>query len=444
MPSGQEYGNRLQNEIRRTLSQYLASLEKELHTLTNTFSSSVTRVRQSLEPIQNLEVPTAVGVIQDLVSEAAEHRRAETSFLADFAYSLRQKETQEDILNSLLDGAHRYAPRTALFVARSEQFIGWSSRGFSEGLARQLSQFSLAHSESPILQGAMTGDRVFSADDPSREDKLSQILRSEAVAPWYAFPLKVLRRPLAVLLVASDSEQSCDVASLSIVMNLTGLCIENLALKILQEISLSATAEARVSAPARSGEPTAESRAKPAESEVVPAQTALAGSLKVETASPGEGSGVEPALVSEVSSATPMAAAAGAIVEAPEAVSQPVRDGARFVSDSITDRAYGPMEAVRELTEEERHHSEAKRFARLLVSEIKLYNEQKLVDGRRSKDIYVRLKRDIDRSRDMYEKRVSPVVARKIDYFHDELIRILGENDPSALGSDYPGPRVEG
>jgi hypothetical protein len=78
------------------------------------------------------------------------------------------------------------------------------------------------------------------------------------------------------------------------------------------------------------------------------------------------------------------------------------------------------------------------------VSEIKLYNEQRVAEGRGNRDLYVRLKRDIDRSREMYDKRVSPLVARKVDYFHDELIRILGENDPSKLGSDYPGSRVEG
>jgi hypothetical protein len=95
------------------------------------------------------------------------------------------------------------------------------------------------------------------------------------------------------------------------------------------------------------------------------------------------------------------------------------------------------------LAEEERLHSDAKRFARLLVSEIKLYNEQRVVEGRENRDVYVRLKRDIDRSREMYEKRVAPSVSRRIDYFHDEIIRILGDNDPLTLGSDYPGPRIE-
>jgi hypothetical protein len=100
------------------------------------------------------------------------------------------------------------------------------------------------------------------------------------------------------------------------------------------------------------------------------------------------------------------------------------------------------LREVQPLTEEEKLHADAKRFARLLASEIKLYNEDRVREGRAKKDLYVRLKRDIDRSREMYEKRVSSVVTKKADYFHDELLRILAENDPVMLGSEYPGPRI--
>jgi len=78
----------------------------------------------------------------------------------------------------------------------------------------------------------------------------------------------------------------------------------------------------------------------------------------------------------------------------------------------------------------------------LLVSEIKLYNEQKVSEGRRNHDLYDRLKEDIDKSRQMYEKRVAPVVAGKFDYFYDELVNTLAEGDSAKLGSDYPGPTV--
>ncbi len=77
---------------------------------------------------------------------------------------------------------------------------------------------------------------------------------------------------------------------------------------------------------------------------------------------------------------------------------------------------------------------EARRFARLLVSEIKLYNEDEVEKGRAAKDLGERLKEDIERSREMYEKRISPEIRQEHDYFRDELIRILADGDAQALG----------
>lgn len=96
-----------------------------------------------------------------------------------------------------------------------------------------------------------------------------------------------------------------------------------------------------------------------------------------------------------------------------------------------------------EVTEDERRlHNDARRFARLLVSEIKLYNEQKVKEGRDSSDLYDRLKEAIDRSREMYDKRVQPPVAAKFDYFHYELVNTLAEGDDNKLGAGYPGAAV--
>jgi hypothetical protein len=92
--------------------------------------------------------------------------------------------------------------------------------------------------------------------------------------------------------------------------------------------------------------------------------------------------------------------------------------------------------------EERRLHNDARRFARLLVSEIKLYNEPKVKDGRSNGDLYDRLREDIDRSRQMYNKRVAPPVAARHDYFHQELVNTLAEGDPAKLGDSYPGAAV--
>jgi len=84
--------------------------------------------------------------------------------------------------------------------------------------------------------------------------------------------------------------------------------------------------------------------------------------------------------------------------------------------------------------EEQKAHEDAKRFARLVVSEIKLYNEAKVNEGRRNKDLYERLKEDIERGRQMYSDRVAAHVRETTNYFFDELVRILAGGDPSALG----------
>lgn len=84
--------------------------------------------------------------------------------------------------------------------------------------------------------------------------------------------------------------------------------------------------------------------------------------------------------------------------------------------------------------EEQKAHDDAKRFARLVVSEIKLYNEAKVNEGRRNKDIYGRLKDDIERGRQMYNDRVAAHVRDRSNYFVDELVRILAGGDAGALG----------
>jgi len=93
-----------------------------------------------------------------------------------------------------------------------------------------------------------------------------------------------------------------------------------------------------------------------------------------------------------------------------------------------------PDEPEQEISEDEAQREEARRFARLLVSEIKLYNEEQVDRGREAKDIYKRLRDDIDRSREMFDKRISADVRANQDYFTDELVRILADGDPDMLG----------
>jgi hypothetical protein len=82
-------------------------------------------------------------------------------------------------------------------------------------------------------------------------------------------------------------------------------------------------------------------------------------------------------------------------------------------------------------------HRKAQRFARLLVDEIKLYNQAKVAEGRRHKDLYDRLKEDIDKSRGTFQKRYGNTAAASGDYFQHELLRSLAEDDISIMGSNF-------
>jgi hypothetical protein len=75
----------------------------------------------------------------------------------------------------------------------------------------------------------------------------------------------------------------------------------------------------------------------------------------------------------------------------------------------------------------------ARRYARLLVSEIRLYHESAVIEGRRDRDLATRLGGEIARARVMYEQRVPPHARTRTDYFQDELVRTLAGGDGSLL-----------
>ena len=75
----------------------------------------------------------------------------------------------------------------------------------------------------------------------------------------------------------------------------------------------------------------------------------------------------------------------------------------------------------------------AKRYARLLVSEIKMYHEAAVVAGRKDRDLMTRLGGEIARARALYEQRLSPEAKKSRDYFQDELVRTLADGDAALL-----------
>ena len=105
----------------------------------------------------------------------------------------------------------------------------------------------------------------------------------------------------------------------------------------------------------------------------------------------------------------------------------------RWIGDST--RLYGggsTTDTAGDTSEDET--TAARRFARLLVSEIKLYNEGAVRVGRERRDLLQRLGEEIDRARRLYEERVPATVPSRAQYFHNELVQTLAGGDAALLG----------
>lgn len=70
-------------------------------------------------------------------------------------------------------------------------------------------------------------------------------------------------------------------------------------------------------------------------------------------------------------------------------------------------------------------HERAKRLARLIVSDIILYNQAKIDEGIKNDNLFEILAEDIEVARKYYEKHVDPAVDQVANYFELALVDIL-------------------
>ncbi len=131
--------------------------------------------------------------------------------------------------------------------------------------------------------------------------------------------------------------------------------------------------------------------------------------------------------------------AEGAEVAASAAAEAPTQKQAAYEEpEPVAAPAAPAPAAAAPAAPEDEAHKKAKRFAKLLVDEIKLYNKDKVEEGRKNRDLYDRLKEDIEKSRETYKKRYAESIT-DVDYFSAELVRVLAENDVAKMGGNFHG-----
>jgi hypothetical protein len=464
----------LQREIESHLESRMSAVKQEITTLQSLLNESLTAFLERQADVhmdgsmlaaitEHLHAAHERGV-EMAASESSRAKASSDMAIVKSAISeINEQKSQAEILKALVNRASSFAPRVAFFVIKGEQASGWRGRGFEGSVGDDAIQnISFSVNADTVVGSAAKQLATWSGGPGSHSEDhvILNRLGEETAQRIVAIPLKVRGRAVAVLYADSaglDSE-SINLEALETLVTVSGMAVELLSAarggaqapkRAVEE------APAPVEQPQPSYEPTSEYTPEP-EPESTP-EPSFSGAETIENYQAAyeetptyEQAPVEPSSFVE---AVPVEEPAGvfedssATAEAPSIAGEepPAWTSAPAEAAAQPRRRYGqdaelPVEVHGD--EERRLHNDARRFARLLISEIKLYNEQKVAEGRIEHDLYDRLREYIDRSREMYDKRVKAEVAARYDYFHGELVNTLAEGDESKLGANYPGATV--
>ncbi len=387
-----------QNSIQDLVSQARERLEQELQSQT----AQLQNVEESLQELRAKQKHLECAVEEQLEALGkAGPAAGGTGAVADASLekvlggvrNLITATLPEQVLEVLTEESQQLGVRTAVFDVRGKSAWGSSARGFGSKLSEKAFRgvvVSLTQ-DNPFRQcfetaGSIDATKASLAKNRNVLDKLGPGPGDSIIL----FPIRSAGSVSAIFYADSGGKEGLPVDALKILAEFAGAQLDRL--------------------------------------------MALSGGLSWQTAE------AEPEVAEEV-----VEVEAAASVEAVE--TEPVvEEFAAEAAPAAEEPASGTPLVAKELDlsqvseSDQKVHRDAKRFARLLVSEIELYNKGKVADGRKNKDLYARLKTDIERSRQTFEKRFGKTVAKEQSYFHEELVKTLAANDASNLGSDYPGP----
>jgi hypothetical protein len=466
----------LRAEVENYIKARVQGHQEEIARVQSQVNEAFTRLNEQLSDASLSDAPLAISISEHLRAatgkgtEEAAQSSARARATSDIALlkaaveDIDNQRSQADILNTLVNRAAAFAHRLAFFVVKNERATGWRARGLEgtvgDDAVREISLPLAADtllSRSAASRSTWSGAPGTNADDHQLISKLGD----EAPQRMVAIPLVARDKCVAVLYADSAAlePEEINLEALETLVRVTSMAVELLALKrpaprpserlqAAQPFASGGTGAHRTQTPgagtgtASIGGASTGHVSEPTPPPPPPQAAPPAAHEPTLVAEPHEERGIEPSYAVDARPpAAPEASAMGersapAQVSAEPSPASAVPTAAPLGGSSRRADAELPIEVSEE---ERRYHNDARRFARLLVSEIKLYNEQKVRDGREQGNLYERLREEIDRSRQMYDKRVAPNVASRYDYFHHELVNTLAEGNASKLGGDYPG-----
>ena len=310
-----------------------------------------------------------------------------------------------DVLTLLLEELSQFAPRVAVFILKGGSCIGWNGKGFDQSPGfnnESIKRISVPTSANTVFSDVINSRKSFVGESNQHPDNVQLLSRIGNVLPSNIFATPLILRDRIAAVVYADSGDGSDQLQDSEALEI----LTAYASKLLDALSAQKS-------PVKTGEHLAPPAAPPPAAPPPTPPPAAAPAVPVEEDDASSGTVMFTSGEMNVASFS----APGASAEAAPAAA-----------------AVGGPDLDSMDSETRKKHEEAMRFARLLVSEIKLYNEAKVQQGRSSNGIYNLMRDDIERSRQLYKERVPEPVRSQTNYFNDELIRILADGNSGAMG----------
>src|SRR5437899_2521352 len=355
-------------------------------------------------------------------AESSAHDTASASGPADLARAVAEIQlgsSQREILRALLDTSARHAARVALFVVKGSHATGWQARGFANSDA--VKDFALDE-HAPAVVHAIRDRVAASAPVADLDSRFLKQFGTPASGEARILPL-ILKDKVAALVYAdsgTDAAGSLDAGSLELLVLSTSAWLEVNSLRKQAQTHVDSHNVTPAAQPVPAfNDPFASHAPASASGPAMAAAAAGEGSAPVASAAHSA--------IAEVQSAV-----ADTEAEIDPALAEPLPIGQ---AETKATPETPPVSSIS--PEDQDVHRKALRFARLLIDEIKLYNQAKVAEGRKHKDLYDRLKETIEKSRATYQKRYGKTVAASGNYFQNEIIRSLAEDDLSIMGANF-------
>jgi hypothetical protein len=412
---GTDIKEELDNRLQEIIDSHLSSLGAEFRRLIGDLP---------------LQVDTAEEASGESQAEALAH-------LKQSVEAIHATSSQREMAYRLLDAASQQAARSALFLMRGATCVGFETRGFADPPA-EFDQTILTPVGDDPLCAALNQQETMHLHGSS--------LAASALADWIgeAQPQQVCLAPVVVggqtvAVVYADSGVDAEAGtiypeSVEILASVAGMFLERMRRPAPALTDRNQAAGETTDHPVENPTSGEDYQAVPLSDESDAAETTLVADPSLAPAQDAPDS---------VPQDTEDDLAATRILvgnETPPPSFDPTATVALSDLDEneaipvAVDMEAGPLEAtpsVADAGEESQQEGDARRFARLLVSEIVLYNEAQVKAGQKNADLLNRLKEPITRSRQTYEERFG---AQTLDFFNEELVRTLADGDPRLLG----------